>query len=67
MADIRLIRAKRNIFVPHDPENPDKNSMRLVQTGLIALVPNNFELPKDYYLDLGKVQVKKDKKLDAEV
>lgn len=56
---MRVIRAERNIFVPQNPEQPDKNSMRLVSTGLVALIPECFELPKDAFKDLGKVKIKK--------
>lgn len=56
--DIKLIRAKRVLHVPQDPENPDHNLMRPVQSGLVALVPKGFQAPEDYYEDLGKVTVK---------
>lgn len=59
---MKIIRAERGIYVPHDPENPDNNSMRAVHAGLIALVPDNFSLPKDYFQDLGRVEVKRLKK-----
>lgn len=56
--DIKLIRAKRVLHVPQNPENPDNNVMRPVQAGLIALVPKGFQAPQDYYDDLGAVKVK---------
>ena len=59
--DIKVIRAEKNIFVPNNPEKPDKNSMRLVSTGLVALVPDSYALPEGSYQDLGKIQAKKEK------
>lgn len=56
---MKVIRAKGPIFVPNDPEKPDNYAMRLVQTGLIALVPEDFHLDKEKYEDIGKVQIKK--------
>ena len=58
---MKLIRAMRDIHVPHNPEKPDVNSFRAVQKGIVALIPDNFKLPKDAYTDLGKVQLKKEK------
>lgn len=59
--EVRLIRAKRNIHVPHNPEHPEGNSFKAVQSGLLALVPKNFKLPHDAYEDLGMVGEKKKK------
>lgn len=56
---MKLIRASRGIYVPHDPEKPDKNAMRLVQTGLIAIIPDNFVLPEDSYVELQDLHIKK--------
>lgn len=56
---MKIIRAERGIYVPHNPEKPDKNSMRLVQNGLLAIVPDEFELPEDSYIDMGKVHLHK--------
>ena len=53
---MKVIRANRGIFIPQNPENPDMNSMRLVQTGLIAIVPDGFALPKDSFSDVGEFQ-----------
>lgn len=61
---MKVIRAKRNIFVPHNPEMPDTNSMRLVQTGLIAIVSDDFQLPEGSHKIIGtvvKIKEKKDK------
>ena len=55
---MKVIRTKRPLYVPQNPEKPDHNSMRLVQTNLIALVPSDFQLPEDSYMDLGKVKIK---------
>lgn len=49
---MKVIRAKRQIFVPINPESPERSSMRLVQTGLVALVPSDYVLPADYYVDV---------------
>lgn len=61
---MKVIRAKRGIHVPHNPESPDRNSMRLVQTGLIAIVPEDYPLPKDSYQDLGKLKLENKKSKD---
>lgn len=62
---MRIIRAKRGIFIPCDPEKPDKNMMRLVQTGLIAIVPDDYALPEDSYSEAYQlVQPKKKSKDD---
>lgn len=59
---MKIIRAMRDLHVPHNPEKPEANSFRAVQKGLVALVPDNFNLPKNYYVDLGKVNLNKPKK-----
>ena len=59
---MRVIRAERNLFVPHNPEKPDKNSMRLVPTGLVALVPDEYEMPEGSFKEVGRVKVSKSKK-----
>lgn len=60
---MKVIRASRGIYVPHDPEKPDSNSMRLVQSGLLAIIPDDFHLPDDSYKELGELEIKKkDKK-----
>lgn len=59
---MKVIRASRGIFVPINPEKPDINSVRLLQTGLIALIPDDFSLPKDSYVDLGKFNTQAKKK-----
>ena len=56
---MKVIRAKGHIYVPTNPEKPDTSTMRLVQTGLIALVPDDFQLPKDKFEEVGKVKVNK--------
>lgn len=58
---MKVIRAERGVFVPHNPENPDNNSMRLVGKGLLALIPDNFQLPKGSYQDLGKLKLEDQK------
>lgn len=58
---VRLIRAERDIHVPLDPEMKG-SSFRPVQKGLLALIPEGFNLPKDAYIDLGKVELKKKKR-----
>lgn len=62
---MKVIRANRGLYVPNNPEKPDNNSMRLVPTGLVALVPEDFNLPEGSYADLGKFKEKK-KKEDQE-
>lgn len=59
---MKIIRAERGVYVPHDPEKPNNNEMRLLQKGLVALVPSNYALPQDSYKDLGKVDLNKLKK-----
>jgi len=60
---MKIIRASRDVYVPVNPEQPDKNSMRLVHKNLLAIIPEEFELPEDSYIDLGKFNLKKtDKK-----
>lgn len=62
---MQVIRAKRTIMVPVNPEQPDNNVMRPVQAGLVALIPTGFNLPKDAYDKVGKVTLsKKDEKED---
>ena len=55
---MKIIRAQRGIYVPHNPENPNYDSMRLVAKDILAIVPDGFELPKDAYIDLGKVHLR---------
>lgn len=57
---MRLIRAKRGLHVPVDPENPETSTMRPVFAGLVALVPDGFQMSKDAYVDLGKVKIPKE-------
>lgn len=59
---MRVIRAERNLFVPQNPEKPDKNSMRLVPTGLVALVPDEYKMPEGSFKEIGKVKFSKSKK-----
>lgn len=59
---MKVIRADRGIYVPHDPEKPDNNQMRLLQKGLVALVPESYVLPEGSYKDLGKLDLNKLKK-----
>lgn len=56
-----VIRAKGNIYVPQNPEKPDTSTMRLVQSGLIALVPEDFKIQKEKHELVAKVKVKKEK------
>lgn len=56
-----VIRAKGNIYVPQNPEKPDTSTMRLVQSGLVALVPDNFKIQKEKHQVLSKVKLSKDK------
>lgn len=58
---VKVIRAERAIHVPIDPEKPD-SLYRPVQKGLLALVPEGFNLPKESYIDLGRVEFKKKKR-----
>lgn len=58
---MKIIRATRDIHVPHNPENPDTNSFKAVQRGLLALVPEDFNLPSDSFIDLGNVLIGDDK------
>lgn len=58
---MKLIRANKGIYVPADPESKaDLNlqAMRLVQTGLVALIPDNFNLPEDSHKVISSFQVK---------
>lgn len=59
---MKVIRAKRGVYVPRNPENPDKNEMRLVQSGLIAIVPDSYILQEGTYQDLGELILKDDNK-----
>lgn len=59
---MKIIRASRDIYVPVNPEDPDKNSLRPVHKNLIAIVPEDFLLPEDSYVDLGKFNLKKSEK-----
>lgn len=56
---MKLIRALRGIHVPSNPENPDKNTMRLVHAGLIAIIPDSFVLPEGSYQELQDLTIKK--------
>ena len=56
-----LVQAKRPIYVPANPHNPKFSTMRLVQTGLVALVPQDHGLPEGSF---EVVRVKKRKKED---
>lgn len=58
---MKVIRAKRGIHIPRNPENPDMNAMQLVQTGLLALIPDDFQLPEDAFAEVGKFTVRKNK------
>lgn len=61
--EVKLIRALRDIHVPHNPEQPQGNSLKAVQGGLLTLIPKDYKLPQDAYLDLGdlKSRIKKPK------
>lgn len=63
---MKIIRANRGLYIPVDPENKE-SVVRLVNPGLIALIPDDFQLPKGSYKELAKVNVKKDKNNQAEV
>jgi hypothetical protein len=52
---MKLIRAKRGIHVPVNPEMSENAVMRPVAMGLVALIHDEFTLPEDSYIDLGKV------------
>lgn len=54
---MKVIRANRVVFVPHDPEKPNNQSMRFVGQGTLALVPDDYELPEGSYQDLGKLKL----------
>lgn len=58
---VRVIRAERDIHVPLDPEMKG-SAFRPVKKGILALIPEGFNLPKDAYTDLGKVEFKKKKR-----
>ena len=60
--DLKVIRAMRDIHVPQNPEKPETSLFKSVQRGMVALVPTNFRLPSDHYIDLGEVKTKKEKK-----
>lgn len=65
---MRIIRAVRDLHIPNDPENPNVNSFRAIQRGIVALVPDNFQLPDGTYQDLGNFKPEKirlGKKKDA--
>lgn len=61
MSDVvRVIRANRTLYVPNNPESKDEfKTVRLVQTGLIALVHNDYKLPADSFTELGKINLDK--------
>lgn len=63
---MKVIRAERNIFVPQNPENPDKSMMRLVATGLVALVPKDYELPDGSYQEIGVIKKSSKKKSEED-
>lgn len=56
---MKVIRANKPLFVPTNPEKPDTRSMRLVQTGLVALVPAKYKLPQGAYMDVADVPLAK--------
>lgn len=58
---IKLIRAMRDIHVPHNPEKPTGNSLKAVQRGLLTLIPKDYKLPQDSYEDLGVLKPKNKK------
>lgn len=58
---MKVIRALRDIFVPHDPEKPDTNAMKVVRKGLLTLIPDDFKLPEDAFEDVGRFDVNKKK------
>lgn len=58
---MKLIKAVRGVYIPHDPEKPVSSEMRLLSAGVIGIIPDDFELPKDSYKYLGKLHIKKDK------
>ena len=61
MSGIKAIRANRGINVPLDPEKKDSMT-RVIQKGMLALVPESYELPEDSYIDLGKIDLTEKKK-----
>lgn len=69
---MRIVRAERNIFVPLNPEKPIGSSVRLVESGLIALIPEDYHLPEESYTHVAKVKFeskaepKSEKKKDAQ-
>lgn len=58
---MKLIKAVRGVYIPHDPEKPVNSEMRLLSKGVIGIIPDDFQLPKDSYEDLGKLKLKKEK------
>lgn len=58
---MKVIRAKRVLHVPVNPEQPDHNVMRPVHTGLLAIVPTNFRAPPDSYDVVQKLNIQNPK------
>ena len=56
---MKLIRAKRGIHIPVDPEMSENAVMRPVSMGLVALIHDNFTLPEDSYVELANIEVDK--------
>lgn len=56
---MKLIRAKRGIHIPVDPEMSENAVMRPVSIGLVALIHDNFTLPEDSYVELANIEVDK--------
>lgn len=55
-----VVRMLKGAYVPSSPE--DENSLlKPVSAGLVALIPDGFELPKGTFEVIQKVNVKKNK------
>lgn len=58
---MKVIRAKENLWVPVDPEMPEKDqAVKLINTGKCALVPSSFKGGSfELVADLEKMKEKK--------
>lgn len=53
-----VVRVKLGAYVPSDPENKD-SVLKGVGAGVVTLVPESFDLPKEKYDLISKVEIKK--------
>lgn len=59
--ELKVIRAKKGISVPSNPE--DKSSLvKFVQQGIITIVPSSYKMPEDSFDLISKVNTVKEQK-----